>query len=473
MENYLGKRGYSIFKNNFSTNDILKIRADLSVKPFINNNYIADSKPFPVYSESKNKLYIPRYYGINNLGIPNVFKINNGIKININFSKNLKKKQEPIVEAYINSLNENFGGGIISVPCGYGKTVIALYIAAKLNLKTLVVVHKEFLLNQWRERIEEFIPDARIGRLQGKIKKIQDKDIVIGMLQSISMIEYDESLFEDFGLVIYDECHHLGAEVFSKALLKTSCKYTLGLSATPKRNDGLSKVFQWYLGNIVFQIKKRDDNNVNVKLIEYNNSDNDYSKEILNYMNKPNSASMINNICYFLPRTQLIVNQIFKYLDDGRKILVLSDRKEHLKTIKSLLEKNNKYTSGYYLGGMKPKDLEETETKDTILGTFAMASEGFDCREPLDTIVLTSPKSNIEQAVGRILRQEEKDRKKIPLIIDIIDNFSMFKKQGEKRVKFYKKNKYNIELYNTNDEKIFNYFTNKQKNPYEFEFIED
>ena len=78
-----------------------------------------------------------------------------------------------------------------------------------------------------------------------------------------------------------------------------------------------------------------------------------------------------------------------------------------------------------------------------MLGTFSMASEGFDCKE-LDTIILASPKSNIEQAVGRILRKKE-DRDKIPLVIDIVDDFNIFSRQGEKRKKFYIKNKYNIE----------------------------
>ena len=99
----------------------------------------------------------------------------------------------------------------------------------------MVVVHKEFLLNQWKERIREFLPNAKIGRLQSNIIHIEGYDIVIGMLQSISMIEYSEHIFDKFGLVIYDECHRLGAETFSKALLKTGCKYTLGLSATSKR----------------------------------------------------------------------------------------------------------------------------------------------------------------------------------------------------------------------------------------------
>ena len=386
-----------------------------------------------------------------------------------------KPKQVPIVNAYLEAA-EKQGGGIISVPCGYGKTVIGLYIAAKLGVKTMVVVHKEFLLNQWKERIREFLPNAKIGRLQSNIIHIEGYDIVIGMLQSISMIEYSEHIFEKFGLVIYDECHHLGAETFSKALLKTGCKYTLGLSATPKRLDGLSKVFEWYLGNIVYSIKKRDDNNVNVKMIMYENSDPEYCEEVLNFKLNPNSPKMINNICYFLPRTKKILEHLTDCLKEGRKILMLSDRREHLKIIHSLIPEieDGKYTSGFYLGGMKEKDLQETETKDVILGTFSMASEGFDCKYPLDTIFLTSPKSNIEQAVGRILRQEAKDRKFVPLVYDIVDQFSLFAKQKLKRIAFYKKNNYNIKFYD-NDNKELDIAipgSKKKKKPVELDFLD-
>ena len=156
---------------------------------------------------------------------------------------------------------------------------------------------------------------------------------------------------------------------------------------------------------------------------------------------------MINNICEHEPRTLLIIDNILELSNEGRKILVLSDRREHLKTIKEFLDKKQKCSSGYYLGGMKEEELSKTEEKDVILGTFSMASEGFDCREPLDTIILASPKSSIEQAVGRILRQEAKDRKFVPLIIDIIDEFGTFPRQGLKRVQFYKRNKYKIDTF--------------------------
>ena len=476
MKTYLSKRGYSILKEDLSNSEKTNIKKDLTVKPFINGDYGAPPKPFPIYCESVRKLYLPRYYGQEKFGLAIDNKLSEPEKINIKFSKSLKPKQEPIVAAYLDAA-EKQGGGIISVPCGYGKTVIALYIASKLSVKTLVVVHKEFLLNQWKERIREFLPDAKIGRLQSNIIHIEGYDIVIGMLQSISMIEYSPHIFENFGLVIYDECHHLGAETFSKALLKTGCKYTLGLSATPKRLDGLSKVFEWYLGNIVFSIKKRDDNNVNVKMIMYKNDAPEYSGEVLNFKQNPNSPKMINNICGFLPRTKKIIEHLTICLREGRKILMLSDRREHLKVLHSLIPEidDGKFTSGFYLGGMREKELQETETKDVILGTFSMASEGFDCKYPLDTIFLTSPKSNIEQAVGRILRQEAKDRKFIPLVYDIVDEFSLFAKQKLKRIAFYKKNNYNIKFYDNDNNEIkvnLPYSGRKKKKPVELDFLD-
>ena len=453
METFLSNRGYSILKKDIKPSDINEIKKKLTVKPFINTSYGPPASSFPIYCESTRKLYLPRYYAQQKYGIALNNKLYDGEPINIEFSKSLKEKQKPIVDAYINAAKTT-GGGIISVPCGYGKTVIALYICCQLKVKTLVVVHKEFLLNQWKDRIKEFIPDAKIGRLQSNVIYVEGYDIVIGMLQSISMIEYDLEIFSKFGLVIYNECHHLGAETFSKALLKTGYKYTLGLSATPKRLDGLSKVFEWYIGDIVYSIKKREEENVKVKMINYENDSTEYSKVILNFKKQPNSAQMINNICGFLPRTLRIISEVKTCLDEGRKILLLSDRRDHLKILHEIISKFEGYTCGFYLGGMKEKALQETEKKNVILGTFSMASEGFDCKYPLDTIILASPKSNIEQAVGRILRQDAKDRVFIPLIIDVHDNFSLFAKQTIKRLNFYKKNNYNIETYDNDNNKL-------------------
>ena len=209
----------------------------------------------------------------------------------------------------------------------------------------------------------------------------------------------------------------------------------------------------------------------------YKNPAQEYSKEILNFMKKPNMALMINNICDFLPRTLNIIDNLFDCLKEGRKILMLSDRRNHLNLLNDLIPKleGGKYTSGLYLGGMKESELQETEKKDVILGTFSMASEGFDCKYPLNTIFLMSPKSNIEQAVGRILRQEAKDRKFTPLIYDICDEFSLFAKQKLKRIAFYKKNNYKMKFYNNDKEEIDVFIPckgkRKKKEP-ELEFLD-
>ena len=131
------------------------------------------------------------------------------------------------------------------------------------------------------------------------------------MLQSISMKDYPEGTFDDFGMAIFDECHHLSAEVFSRALSKVTPKYLLGLSATPKRKDGLSKVFKWYLGDTVFSIKKRDIEDVDVRCFHFNADkyadSKDYNQILHNYRGKINMAQMINNICSYVPRTKYII----------------------------------------------------------------------------------------------------------------------------------------------------------------------
>jgi superfamily II DNA or RNA helicase len=446
-KNYIGKKGYTIYKENISTSVLKKMCKDLYVKPYIPNQYANDlnNKPFPVYLESKKKIYIPKFYGIKEYGKLDINKIEDGKSINIKFKYDLRDNQKPVVEKYL-EVAKDIGGGIISVPCGFGKTVIALYLLAALGKKTLVIVHKEFLMDQWKERIEFFLPDAKIGKIQGKVINTEGCDIVLGMLQSISMRDYDEDVFSEFGMVIYDECHHLGAEVFSRSLLKLNCKYTLGLSATPTRTDGLSKVFEWFLGDIVYLIKKREQEKVKVKMIEYYTEDEKYSDIKVNFKGQVNLPGMINNICAYEPRSLVILKEIEECIKEKRKILILSDRRKHLEYLKTKLDELKFCTAGYYLGGMKQEQLKESESKDVMLATYSMASEGFDCKE-LNTLIFASPKSNIEQSVGRILRMRKEDRKVDPLVIDFVDKFSIFGRQSEKRKKFYEKNNYEIEIF--------------------------
>jgi superfamily II DNA or RNA helicase len=277
---------------------------------------------------------------------------------------------------------------------------------------------------------------------------VKDKDIVIATLQSLALREYDASVFKDFGLVIVDECHHIASEVFSRAFRKMTIKITLGLSATLNRKDGLRKVFEWYLGKSIYDFKvDKNSADMIVQVHKYFASSSEYSFIKTFYNGQPNIVASINNICSYKPRTLLIIDILKSVLEKekNRKVLVLSERKNQLKEIEQLIISENIANAnyGYYVGGMKMCDLDISATKQIILATYQMSSEGLNI-PTLNTLILASPISDIQQSVGRILREKKEDRKYTPLTIDIFDELSVVKNKGYRRLKYYKSNGYII-----------------------------
>lgn len=449
LQTYVSRRGYAIdVKGNEKL--VEELKKQLTVKPRVNPDMpnAEDAREFPVFRESSKKLYMPRAFGLERFGAPtkNTMALGEDASLHLKFKGKLRSEQEEPVRNFIEACHDPCrGGGIISVGCGFGKTLMGLYIACQLRLKTLVVCHKEFLMNQWRERIQEFIPTARIGRIKQNKVDVEQKDIVLASLQSLAMKEYPETTFAGFGFVILDECHHTSAEVFSRALHKITAPYILGLSATLDRKDGLRKVFEWFIGKPVFQLKKRIEADLHVKVIPFYDPHSDYGRERFMYNGKLNVAQMINGICDFCPRNEVIIDTLREVLDaePERKILILSDRRKHLQVLESMIHEAQLGTVGYYVGGMKESDLKASENQKILLGTFALASEGMDV-PTLNTLVLASPVSSIEQPIGRIQRQKAHERLYTPLVIDIWDQFSLFKNQGWRRIQFYKKNNYKM-----------------------------
>ena len=459
IQTQLTERGYVIIKEGIPFKDINRIKKDLMVSPYINNGYGKKAPTFPLYLESIKKLYLPIFYGLENFGEPLKKRIEYGEDINITFKGELREKQLPVLNKFLEQCHTDFSssekflqksnGGIISLPCGYGKTILALYIISQLKKKALVVVHKEFLVSQWRERIEEFIPNARVGVIQGPTFDIENKDIVLAMLQSLSMKEYPSDAFSSFGFTVIDECHHIAAEVFSRALPKINSYYNLGLPATPKRKDGLSKVFHWYLGPMVYEIKQREDYPIQINNLLYSNNDSDYLKEELNFTGKVCTPKMINNITQCKRRTIFIVEIVKILLKQGKKILILSDRRQHLTDIFNFIHTKKIATIGYYVGGMKQDDLKKSENNEILLGTYTMSSEGMDIPD-LDAVIFASPKSDIIQSIGRILRKKHIT---MPVCWDIVDDkIRVFQNQAKKRAAYYKKMKYPINNYVVEDD---------------------
>ena len=437
---YLGKKGYTILKSELNIKEELFIKKELTVKPYLPKSPI-QPEPFPIYRESPKKYYVPRYFGSNNFGDFIENKLSVGDDINLEFKGELKDFQTNIVNKYITAVKDS-GGGLLDVEPGKGKTVMALYIISKLKKKTLVIVHKSFLLNQWIERIQQFLPNARVGKIQGQIIDIENKDIVIGMLQSLSQKEYPENLFDCFGLSIYDETHHLGAEVFSRSMMKAITNYTLGLSGTMQRKDGLTKVFKMFLGDVIHKEKTNtNEHKVLVKAIRYRVDDDDFNEVKYDYRGNPLYSTMISKLCNYNHRSEFILKVLENELNKNREqqIMILAHNKTLITYLYKAVEHRNIASVGYYIGGMKEEDLKKSENKKIIIATYAMASEGLDIKS-LTTLLMASPKTDVCQSVGRILRTKHTN----PLVIDIIDNHIIFEKQWCKRRQYYMKQKYSI-----------------------------
>jgi superfamily II DNA or RNA helicase len=207
------------------------------------------------------------------------------------------------------------------------------------------------------------------------------------------------------------------------------------------RKDGLTKVFKMYLGDILYKSKLNSEHKVLVKAIEYITNDEDFNEVEYDYRGNPKFSTMITKLCKFNRRSEYILNIIEKELElnNNQQIIVLAHNKSLLTYLHDAISHRNIASVGYYVGGMKEEHLKVSESKQIIIATYAMASEGLDI-PTLTTLIFATPKTDITQSVGRILRTKHNN----PLVIDIVDSHDIFKNQWSKRKAFYINNKYKI-----------------------------
>ena len=459
----INKEGYIIPKIDKYNEIIKKIRIELEVQPHITFN-LPNMKPnkFKVYKEYDDYIVIPKFYGIKNFGQPDNIYDYKGENINIDFKGILRHHQEEIIN-YIEPYIHNNKGGVLCLPCASGKTVLSLYLISKYKVKTLVIVHKTFLLNQWKERAEQFT-NAKVGIIQQNTIEIDGYDIVIAMLQSIAKEKYDKNIFNKFGMVIFDEAHHAPSQYFSKVLPIINCEITIGLSATPKRNDKLEKVLYWYFGDIMYKSKIKENDQVQVNIINYD-IEHEKFQEFFLYTGDVNRAKTINKITTIGRRNKYIIDTLCQILSTERKVLILSDRLEHLKLLKSRLDLREITTSDYYIGGMKQNLLKKAENAQVIFATYGMASEALDIPD-LNTLLMVTSRKEVEQAVGRILRKIDPNIR--PLIYDFVDQLPSFISQSKHRIKLYNKMGFDINIIDVFNNEIITKPTIKINNDCDF-----
>ena len=445
---YIGQKGYTIPKSDLSHDELETIRNELILSPKegfgIKTRPNSECIKIPVYRENSEKLYVPRFYGEKRFGIPKTSKLPNGNTIDVPFIQTLRDYQEKIVKIYMDHVLQSStgGGGILEVPCGRGKTIMSLYIVHKLKKKTLILVHKEFLMNQWIERIRDFLPSARVGIIQGTKHDIENKDIVIAMIQTIYNRDYKLHAFSSFGLTIIDEVHRIGSEEFSKTLTKIVTPNMLGISATVDRKDGLTDILYMFIGPKIYHEERKDEDVVQVRGIQYEDPhDIDYNTVEYDFRGNVKFSTMITKISDHLPRCRFLVRIIKDLLEenDQNQIMVLSHTRNLLCYLHDEINAQQIGSCGYYVGGMKQVALQETEEKQIVLATYAMAAEALDIKT-LNTLVMVSPKTDIVQSVGRILRTRGNGK----IVVDVIDAHDLFQNQWKKRKTFYHKSNYQV-----------------------------
>ncbi len=495
LDRVLTTHGYAIKKTSLTPRRIQQIRKDLTVSPQIAPKFAkAAAAPFAVYVESPTRFYLPRQWGIDSYGKAEADSVPLGdeLRKDLDFKGNPYEYQKKIVDSFL----EAGGNGLICVPCGRGKTFMAIWTAMRLGRKFLIVVDKEFLMNQWKGELEALVPGIQIGIIQedkfqvgeetfvgkpltvAELKKLcQEKslkvsgsredllgrlkqadpnfqeveikkvryDCTIAMIQTLVQREFPENAFEGFGFTIFDECHHLGASNFSRALLKVQTKYMLGLSATPVRDDGLTKVFEWFLGKPVYWEKTREpDAQVIVRCEQITSTDTAYTEVPTDFRGEMIMARLLTRVIEYAPRTQKIAEIIQDLCKDSRRrVLVLSERIGHLEAIEQLLKPSG-LTMSYYIGGMKEEVREAgAQTSRVLLASYAMASEAMNIKT-LNTVILASPRKKVEQSTGRILRIKPEQREVPPIIVDVVDCHGVYQGQWKKRAAYYRKCAYKI-----------------------------
>lgn len=347
----------------------------------------------------------------------------------VGFSKSLdpERNQTLAVGKCIEMLTSHpLGGGcVLSLPPGFGKTACALYISSNVATRTLILVHTSVLAAQWKDRVESFLENAVpvVITSQMSSPNLTKATHVIALLQTIvahtkkGKTGWLENLHD---MVIVDECHHICARTLCKVIETVGSRYRLGLSATLARKDGLDSILACLLGPIAFQCERHDEPNLTVRVIRHRAGGAGHFA--LSYVES------VNAIASDASRQNVVVEVVVNLFHKKKHIIVLSDRLVQLEAIRRCLED---FQIPYHMaiGGSKECFLE----RPVMLATYQFASEGLDI-PALNTCILASPRVDVKQSVGRILRSPGGQ----PLVVDIVDeDFPILRRQFQKRKRFY------------------------------------
>ncbi len=345
--------------------------------------------------------------------------------------------------------------GILQASTGFGKTYVASQITAAIGTTTMVVVTKDDLFKQWRDEMKKFLglSEDEIGVVRQDSHQIKGKKFVVAMLHSISKAgRYPQWVYEWAGLLILDEVHRLAAEELQGVLHAVPAALRLGLSATPDRQDGRELLLHAHIGPIRAQSKLLA---LVPKVLRLNTGWECPRRMVLDpksgkkkYERVAHAPGKCGHIVVSMAkdpkRNANIVKLVHAAYSKSRNTVVFTDLLDHIDRLESMLIAAGVPANqiARYVGGMKPAEREQAKAKKVVLATYQMAKEGTDVPW-WDTCVLATPKSEVEQIIGRILR--EYPNKPQPVVFDLCDQDSpVFAGYANSRSYFYRRIKADI-----------------------------
>jgi hypothetical protein len=467
----------------------------------------SQSEDIPFYTETKDTFTVPRYYGLARWGVvdPENNRTNPGIPIDAPFEGNLLPKQSEVCSQVLEQFTKpgKMPGAILRCPCGFGKTVCAIYIGCKLGLKFIFTVVNVENMDNFTDEMATFAPSVRVGRVHQNLCQVDGYDVVVAVIQTVLSRDYGKELFQDFGLWIMDEMHHIAAPSFSKMIAKIHARNYLGLSATPRRSNGLTPFLFWSFGPLIECVEKNYDQ-VICRMIKYTEGE---EKEIVYKNGRIGMAEMVTNLAKDPNRNHFIVRMCVQALLNPypkpvrRKFLVLSNRLSQLGYEKKTKRRKNEetifdwddfdrtnslyyrflrymlkvykhesnvridesilnrtrilsggegtsepekelFSIGFFVGSMTREERFNAKACTVILATYSEAKEQVNI-PAVDTVVFAASTSDPEQSSGRGLRFHP--NKNVPMMIYIADMFSIFEKQAYKVAKYFKNQKFTVQ----------------------------
>lgn len=381
-----------------------------------------------LFREIADWMDVPRQFGITvakTRGLAIADNTIEGAPVSFNFIKTLRPDldQPNLTSDFLGKIASTHPhGGIFSAPCGTGKTIMTLYMLSKIGRPALILVHNAALVKQWRESMfggkdTPAFTDLKpheVGHIQQDVCDWYGRKVVVAMIESLVAREYEPEMYKNFGVVVADEVHLHGAAEWHKAMNLFPSRLRIGLSATPRRADGLWDVVRLNVGEVLTQGKMQG----KAKVFAINTG-----IEIPESNFGGKLTFLIGILAQHEYRNRLVAEEAVKAVKAGRRALILSHRREQLNTLRDMIAQQwgdvPGLNIGWYVGGISNDQIDLAKTCNLLLGTYQYAKVGLD--DPgMDTLFLATPSGDVEQPAGRILRSIA--GKKEPLIVDFVDD---------------------------------------------------